>query len=111
MAPQVAVPAEDFPARVALVRLVVGVGEQVRLQVGALVEAPVAHGTLVRRFLHVQDLVDGEGARLAEAFATFGAFEWLFLGVDVSEKERKTVQTLVQGWPGSGYEIGVEVNE
>lgn len=45
---EVAVPAEHFAARRAVVRLDVGVRQQVRLQVGPLVEAPAAHRTLVR---------------------------------------------------------------
>ena len=38
-------------ALVALVGLVVGVREQVSLQIGTLVEATLAHRALVRRFL------------------------------------------------------------
>ena len=38
-------------ALVALVRLVVGVGEQVSLQVRPLIETPLTHRTLVRRLL------------------------------------------------------------
>ena len=58
-------------------------GEQVGLQVGPLVEASLADGTSVRTFLHVEDLVDGQGSRLAEAFPTVVALEGLLLGVDV----------------------------
>ena len=56
----------------------------VRLQVGALVEAPVADGALVRRLLQVGHLVHGQGARLAEALAAVGALEGLLLRVDVA---------------------------
>ena len=58
-------------------------GEQVGLQVGPLVEASLADGTSVRTFLHVEDLVDGQGPRLAEAFPAVVALEGLLLGVDV----------------------------
>lgn len=45
---EIAVSAEDFSARGALVRLVIGVREEMRLQVGALIEAATANWTLVR---------------------------------------------------------------
>lgn len=61
------------------------------LQVGPLVETATAHGTLVRRLLHVQNLVHGQGARLAEALAALGALEWLLFRVDVSEGGRGTL--------------------
>ena len=57
--------------------------QQVGLQVGPLVEAPVTDGTLVRGLFHVKDLVDGERPRLAEPFAALGALERLFFRVDV----------------------------
>lgn len=59
---EVAVPAEHFAARRAVVRLDVGMRQQVRLQVGPLVEAPAAHRALVRRLLQMQDLVHGQRA-------------------------------------------------
>lgn len=59
------------------------------LQVGTLIEGSAADGTLVGRFLHVEDLVDGEGARLAEAFATFATFERFLFAVDIPEMERR----------------------
>ena len=57
MTPEIAIASEHFTAGTALVRLVVGVREQVGLEVGALVETSAAHRTLVWRLLHVQDLV------------------------------------------------------
>lgn len=46
---QVAIPTEYFTARRTVVRFDVGVRQQVRLQVGPLIEASAAHGTFVRR--------------------------------------------------------------
>ena len=54
------------------------------LEVGPLVEAALTNGTSVGTFLHVEDAMDGKRPRLAEAFATFVAFERLLLGVNVS---------------------------
>ena len=76
---EVAVAAELLAAIGAVVRLDVGVGEEVGLQIGPLVEGPAAGGTLVWRVVHVEDAVDGEGARLAEALAAFSALEGLLL--------------------------------
>ena len=84
MTPEITVPAEGLVALVALVGLMVGVGEQVGLEVGPLVEAPLADGALVRGLLHVEDLVHGKGARLAEALATDFTLEGLLIGMDVS---------------------------
>lgn len=58
VAPEITISSEDFVALVALVGLVVGVREQVSLQIGTLVEATLAHRALVRRFLHVKDAMD-----------------------------------------------------
>lgn len=80
---QVAVPAEHFAARGAVVGLDVGMGQQVGLQVGPLVEAPAAHRTLVRRFLQMEDLVDGQSTGLAEPFAALQALERFLLGMDI----------------------------
>ncbi len=66
-----------------LLWLDVSVGQQMGLQVGALVEAALAYGTPVRALLHVEDLVNGQGARLAEALPAVVALEGLLLGVDV----------------------------
>jgi len=84
MPPQITIPSENFFALVALVRLVIGVRQQVGLQVGPLVEAPAADWTLVRGFLHVQDLVDGERSRLAKALPAFAALERFLLRMDVT---------------------------
>ena len=94
MPPEVAVPAEHFAAGGTVVRLDVRVREKVGLQVAPLVETPGAHGTLVRRLLHVEDLVHREGPALAESFAALRAFERLLLAVDVpgtrNEEDRYT---------------------
>jgi hypothetical protein len=66
-----------------LLWLDVSVGQQMGLQVGALVEAALAYGTPVRALLHVEDLVDGQGAGLAEALPTVVTLKGLLLGVDV----------------------------
>ena len=76
---EVTVAAELLAAVGTVVRFDVGVREEVRLQVGALVEASAAEVALVRRVLLVEDAVDGEGARLAEALAALGALEWFLL--------------------------------
>uniref|UniRef100_A0A2M4DL90 Putative secreted protein n=1 Tax=Anopheles darlingi TaxID=43151 RepID=A0A2M4DL90_ANODA len=55
----------------------------VRLEVRALIERPIADGTLVRGLLQVRHLMDGEGARLAEALTTVGTLERFLLRVDV----------------------------
>lgn len=73
-----------------MVRLDVGVREQMGLQVRALVEAPVADRALVGRLLEVEDLVDGERARLAESLPALGALERLLLRVDVPAAERRS---------------------
>ena len=69
MSPQITVPPEDLPALVTLVGLVVRVGQQVGLQVGPLVEAPLTDGTLVGGLLHVENLVDRQGPRLTKSLA------------------------------------------
>ena len=83
MTPKVATAAEEFGTAGTFVGLVVGVGEQVGLEVGALVETAAAHRTLVRGLLHVQDLVHGQSPRLTEPLATLSALERLLLRVDV----------------------------
>lgn len=86
MAAQVAVAPEHLAAGQTVIRLDVGVREQVRFQIGALVEAAIAHGALVRRLLHVQNLMDGQRTRLAETLAALEALERFLLGVNVSAK-------------------------
>lgn len=83
MPPQITVPPEDFPTGRTVIRLDVGVRQEVSLQVRPLVEGSTAHGTLVRRFLHVEDLVDRQGPGLAEALAALRALEGFFFAVDV----------------------------
>jgi hypothetical protein len=65
------------------------VSQEVGLEVGALIEAAVAHGAFVRRLFHVENLVNSQSATLTESFATFDAFEWLLLRVDVSGTRKK----------------------
>lgn len=64
----------------------VRVRQKMSLQVTPLVEAPGANRTLVRRLLHVQDLVYGQSPALAESFSTFAAFKWLLFAVDVPRR-------------------------
>ena len=85
--PEVAIASEYFAAGGAVVRFDVGVGEQVGLEVGALVETAAAHRTLVGGLLHMQDLVHGQSPRLAEPLATLSALERLLLRVDVPATE------------------------
>ena len=59
MTPEITVPPEHFAARRALVRLVVGVRQQVRLQIGTLIEAPAADRAFVRRLVQMEDPVNG----------------------------------------------------
>lgn len=54
------------------------------LQVGTLIEAPVADGALVRRLLQMRHLVHGQSPGLAESLAAVSALERLLLGVDVT---------------------------
>jgi len=93
--PKVATAAEEFGTAGTFVGLVVGVGEQVGLEVGALVETAAAHRTLVRGLLHVQDLVHGQSPRLTEPLATLSAFERLLLRVDVPATETAVKKTLL----------------
>ena len=84
VAPEITVAAKDLAALVALVRFVVRVREEVGLQVGPLVEAPLANGAFVGGLLHVQDLVHGQGSGLTEPLAALRALERLLLRVDVA---------------------------
>lgn len=67
----------------------VGVGQKMRLEIRSLIEAAVAHGAFVRRFFHVQDLVNGQRSTLAESLAALDAFEWLLLRVNVSGRKKR----------------------
>lgn len=66
-----------------MIWLDVRVREEMSLQVAPLIETPGADGTLVRRLLHVQDLVDRQGPALTKSLAALGALERLLLAVDV----------------------------
>lgn len=88
MSPQITIPSEHLATGGALIGLVVGVGQQMGLQIRALIETTIAHWTLVRRFLHMQYLVNSQGSRLTETLPTFRAFEWLLLRVNVSEMKK-----------------------
>lgn len=70
------------------VRLDVRVREEVRLEVGTLVEGSRAHRTAVRGALGVQDAVHGQRAGLAETFAALRAPERLLLRVDIPATTR-----------------------
>lgn len=81
--PQIAISAEDLAAGGAVIGLNIRVREKMRLQVAPLIETPGADGTLVRRLLHMQNLVDSQRPALTESFATLGAFERFLLAVYV----------------------------
>jgi len=59
------------------------VSQQVGLQVGSLIETSLTDGTLVGRFLHVQDLVDRQCPGLTEPLSAVRTFERFFLGMNV----------------------------
>ena len=61
--------------------------EKVRFQVASLVKASRADRTLVRRLLHVEDLVNGQSPALAKSFPALAALERCLFAVDVAEKE------------------------
>ncbi len=83
VSPEITVSAEDLLTLVAFIRLVVGVGQQVGLEVGPLIKASSTDGTLVGRLFHVEDFVDRQCSGLAKPFATFSTLEGLLLGMDV----------------------------
>ena len=83
MPSQIAIASKNFAAGSAMIRLDVRVSEQVSFEITALIETSSAYRTLVRRFLHVKDFVNGQCSTLAEAFATLTAFERFLLAVDV----------------------------
>ena len=87
VAAQVTVAAKDFSTLGAVVGLDVRVRQQMRLQIGALVEGTAARRALVRRVVHMKNAVHGQSARLAEAFAAVLTLERLLLGVDVSAEQ------------------------
>ena len=83
VSPQVAIASELFATVGAVVGFDVGVGEEVSLEVGSLIEGATAGVALVRRVLHVQDPVHGQRPRLTEPFSALRALERLFLRMDV----------------------------
>ena len=72
------------------------VRQRMRAQEVAVRKALTADVTAVHGLLHVDRLVYGERARLAETFAAVGARERLLFGVDVPEKNYKYVHSLVK---------------
>lgn len=90
MSSQITVPAEDLAAGGAVIGLDVRVREKMSLQVAALIETPRADRALVRRLLHVQNLVNSQGPALAKSFAALGAFERFLFAVNVPAIEEKT---------------------
>ena len=84
MPAQITVAPEHLLALIALVWLVICVREEMRLEVGSLVKAPLTHGAFVRRLLHMQDLMNSQGSRLAETLATLGTFKRFLFGMNVS---------------------------
>lgn len=64
------------------------------LEIAPLIKASGADRALVRRLLHVQDLVNGQGPALAESLAAFGALERLLLAVDVPAEGVFSISTL-----------------
>ena len=81
---EITIATEHFPTLVAFIWFVVCMSEEMGLEVRSLVETSPADGALVRRFFHVEDLVHGQGAGLAEALPTFQAFERFLFRVDVA---------------------------
>lgn len=90
VSPQVAVPAKDLAAGGAMIRLNVRVSEKMGLEVAPLIEAPGADGALVRRFLHVQNLVDSQRPALTESLAALGALERFLFAVNIPVEKRET---------------------
>lgn len=67
-----------------MIRLDVGVGQEVSLEVGALVEAARAHWALMGGLLHVENFMDCQGARLAESLSALAAFKWFLFRMNIS---------------------------
>lgn len=55
-----------------------------RFEVGSLVEAAIANGTFMGRFLQMRHFMHGECSRLTETFSAVVALEWFFFGVNVA---------------------------
>lgn len=86
MPSKVAISAKDLSAMGAFVWLEVGMGEEVGLQVGTLIEGPRADRTLMRGLVHVKDLMHCQRPRLTKSLTTFSTFEWLLLTVNVPDE-------------------------
>lgn len=97
MPPKITISPKHFSATIAFVRFMVGMGKQVRFQIGSLVERPGADLAFVRRLFHMEDLVHGQSPGLAESFAALVAFERFFLRMDVSVTNISNVTPLVSG--------------
>lgn len=83
MSTKIAVPPEDGAAGGALIRLKIGVCQQVGFQIASLVETSAAGGAFVGRLLHVENLVHCQSATLAKALPALTTFEGLLLAVNV----------------------------
>jgi len=81
---EITISPEYFPALIALVWLVISVSQQVGLQVGSLIETSLADGALVRRLLHVENLVNCQSPRLTKTFPAVRTLERLFFRVNVA---------------------------
>ena len=84
MSSEIAVSSEHLATLIALVGFVISVGKKMSFEIWSLIEASLAHLALVRRLLHVKDLMNGQCSRLTESLPTFCADERLLLGVNVS---------------------------
>lgn len=81
VSPQITIPAEDFAAGGAMVRLNIRVRKKMCLQITPLIKTPGTNGTFVRRFLHMQNFVDSQCPALAKSFAALGAFKRFLLAM------------------------------
>ncbi len=109
VSPQVAIAPEHLATLIALVRLVIRVGQQMGLQVAPLVERALAHGTLVRTLLHVEDPMDGEGAGLAEPLPALRTAERFLFRMDVAVVPQMVLppERLAAHVAGEGPLVGV----
>jgi len=81
VSPQITIPAEDFAAGSAMIRLNIRMRKKMSLQVAPLIKTSGANGTLMRRLLHVQNFVDSQCPALTESFAAFGTLKRFLLAV------------------------------
>lgn len=84
MSSEITISLESFITLVASELGIVGVRQEVHLEAGPLVERLATGRTLVRRGVHVEDLVNREGPRLTEAFPTIRTLERFVFGMNVS---------------------------